>query len=211
MKNSVGYLYKTIRNLTPEQRVVVRKLGLGSLLELKINRLPSRLAFWLVERFDSNTGVLKVFDKEISITPELIRKTLDLPMGYLNVEDPNLWNLATPDPTHKAWKRQYPEGRRVSVANVADMIEKSSGDSFILNFVVLFVSTMSNVSSDGTANASFLPSLVIDYEDQMNWSAYIMDHLKKGVKNWKEIEEEKKKDKPEFFFIGADMLLQVTV
>ena len=125
-----------------------------------------------------------------------------------------MWNLATPDPTHKAWKRQYPEGRRVSVANVADMIEKSSGDSgdsFILNFVVLFVSTMSNVSSDGTANASFLPSLVIDYEDQMNWSAYIMDHLKKGVKNWKEIEEGKKKDKPEIFFIGADMLLQVTV
>ncbi|GKB01554.1 ubiquitin-like-specific protease ESD4 [Tanacetum coccineum] len=208
MKNPAGYLYKTIRNLTPEQRVVVRKLGLGSLLELKINRLPSRLAFWLVERFDSNTGVLKVFDKEISITPELIRKTLDLPMGYLDVEDTNLWDLATPDPTHKAWKRQYPEGRRVSVANVADMIEKSSGDtgsSFILNFVVLFVSTMSNVSSDGNANASFLPSLVIDH--------YIMDHLKKGVKNWKEIEEEKKKINQKFFssVIFANTLLKEPV
>ncbi|GJW57768.1 ulp1 protease family, C-terminal catalytic domain-containing protein [Tanacetum coccineum] len=208
MKNPAGYLYKTIRNLTPEQRVVVRKLGLGSLLELKINRLPSRLAFWLVERFDSNTGVLKVFDKEISITPELIRKTLDLPMGYLDVEDTNLWDLATPDPTHKAWKRQYPEGRRVSVANVADMIEKSSGDtgsSFILNFVVLFVSTMSNVSSDGNANASFLPSLVIDH--------YIMDHLKKGVKNWKEIEEEKKKINQKIFssVIFANTLLKEPV
>nr|GEU56901.1 putative reverse transcriptase domain-containing protein [Tanacetum cinerariifolium] len=47
-----------------------------------------RLGYWLLERFDVETGTLNVFNKSIQVTPQLIHQSFGLPMVF-GIQDEN--------------------------------------------------------------------------------------------------------------------------
>lgn len=73
IKSFPGPLFEVIKDLTDEQKESVTGLGFGSMLEFEINAMPSRLGYWLLERFDAETETLKVFGKSIEVTSEVVQ------------------------------------------------------------------------------------------------------------------------------------------
>ena len=51
-RTSPHKLFQIINGLTKQQRNIVRRMGFGKLLSLKVEKINSRLAHFVVEKFD---------------------------------------------------------------------------------------------------------------------------------------------------------------
>ncbi|PWA84512.1 hypothetical protein CTI12_AA117920 [Artemisia annua] len=86
IKNFPGPLYDIINEITIDQKQAVSSLGFTSLMDFGLNVMPSRLGFWLLERFDAKSGILTVFGETIKIDAERVHHTFGFPMGNLEVD-----------------------------------------------------------------------------------------------------------------------------
>ena len=129
------------------QRQNLIDMGFGDVLEFKISRIPTRLAFWLLEKFDEKTCTLNLPGRVIKITRELVRQLLGVPMGEVHVD-------ARDEADHrnvliKKWKAQFGKAtKRHYCTHVAKFIvdEKRSGWLFKINFLVLFFSNFAEAN-----------------------------------------------------------------
>ncbi|KAH9751586.1 hypothetical protein KPL71_014350 [Citrus sinensis] len=63
-------LAAAVLQLTDEQRVVVREMGFGSLLQLNCGRLKRNLCGWLVEKIDIARCILQLNGVEVELSPK---------------------------------------------------------------------------------------------------------------------------------------------
>ena len=73
LRNPPGNLFRVITQMSDVQKKDVRSMGFGEVLEFKISDVPTRLAYWLLDRFDENTCRLDVNGKIIHITPDVVK------------------------------------------------------------------------------------------------------------------------------------------
>ncbi|MFS7890030.1 hypothetical protein Hanom_Chr00s000006g01613981 [Helianthus anomalus] len=57
-----------VRNLSKEQVADVKSMGFGSILDMNLNNISTRLGFWLVRNFDVEFNELKIGNHQIRIT-----------------------------------------------------------------------------------------------------------------------------------------------
>ena len=186
-RNPPASLFKAITNLTPRQKQDVIDMGFGDVLKFKISKVPTRLAFWLLEKFDENTCSLNLPVRVIKITRELVRELLGVPMGEVHLD-------ARDEADHRneltrKWKAQFgKETKRHFSTLVAKLImeEKRSGWLFKINFLVLFFSTFAEANLSNTVNLKFLH--LLNNEDdirKLDWCTYIIETLIKTKRSWK--------------------------
>ncbi|PWA55235.1 ulp1 protease family, C-terminal catalytic domain-containing protein [Artemisia annua] len=193
-------LFKAITSLTHMQRQDVIDMGFGDILEFKISKVPTRLAFWLLEMFDENTCSLNLPGRVIKITRELVRELLGVPMGEVHLDardEANHRNELT-----RRWKAQFGTIKRHYSTHVAKLIveKKRSGWLFKINFLVLFFSTFGEANLNNTVNLKFLH--LLNNEDdivKLDWCTYIIESLIKTKRSWKR----------EGFYCGPIVLLLV--
>ena len=53
-RTSPRLLYDCIKELNSDQQQVVRDMGLGSVLKVKMDEIPQKLGFWLVDKLDTS-------------------------------------------------------------------------------------------------------------------------------------------------------------
>ena len=186
-RNPPASLFKAMTQLTPMQRQDVIDMGFGDILKFKINKVPTRLAFWLMDRFDENTCSLNLPGRVIPITRELVRQLLGVPMGEVHLD-------ARDETDHRnkltrQWKAQFgKERKRHYLTHVAKLIVegKRSGWLFKINFLVLFFSTFGETNLSNTVNLKFLH--LLNNEDdivKIDWCTYIIETLVKTKRSWK--------------------------
>ena len=187
IRNPPGNLFRVITQLSDQQKKDVRSMGFGELLEFKINDIPTRLGYWLLDKFDADTCILDLNGRRISITPELVNNMLGVPRGDVHIQARD--NADYRNPLTKQWKGQF--GKKVTKfynTRVADEIVKTKqvGWWFKLNFLVLFFSTIGELNLNNTVNLRFLPC--INNEDdipKLDWCTYIIECLVRTKKGWK--------------------------
>ncbi|PWA90704.1 hypothetical protein CTI12_AA097930 [Artemisia annua] len=167
--------------------------------------MPSRLGYWLLERFDAKSGILTVFGETIKITPERVHHNFGFPMGQLEVDVCNVLKERSNE-NYIEWRNQLGKKPRLFVNKdllplIRKQIKKNdSGKLFTMNFICLFSTILFHVVSMGTLNIAVLPSLVdLTKVRQMNWCKYVVDCMKETGKDWKP-------GKP---FFGPILLLEV--
>lgn len=62
-------------------------MGFGLVLRLKLENVPTTLAFWLVKNYNQNNSTLNLGRQEVRITPKLVNKVLGIPIGKKEVVD----------------------------------------------------------------------------------------------------------------------------
>lgn len=68
-RSSPSSLQTAMKNLEDEEKEVIREMGFGSMLDLKIDTLPSKIGLWLVKNFCPDRKTIKLREsKEILIT-----------------------------------------------------------------------------------------------------------------------------------------------
>ena len=187
IRNPPGILFRVITELSDIQKKDVISMGFGEILEFKINEIPTRLGYWLLDRFDADACILDVNGRRVSITPELVKSMLGVPMGDIHIETRD--NADYRNPLTKRWKGQFGKDvKKFFNTHVADKIleKKQGGWMFKLNFLVLFFSTLGELNLSNTVNLRFLPC--INNEDdipKLDWCTYLTECLVRTKKAWK--------------------------
>ncbi|CAH1445507.1 unnamed protein product [Lactuca virosa] len=102
---SPNSLYLAIKSLSKNQREMVCKMGFGSFLGMKIDTLPGKLAYFVVDSFTTSSCSIRVKSGEVPITNETVEAVFGLPNKGLDFK--TLGECDKNDPLLEAWKAQY--------------------------------------------------------------------------------------------------------
>ncbi|CAI9296588.1 unnamed protein product [Lactuca saligna] len=178
-------IYMAVKGMSYSQKEMVRRMGFGAFLDIKLDSVSSRLDYYLVEKFRAKTSTIKTNKGEILITKKTVEEMFGLPSEGLDYNQ-----LVECDKTEtiiEAWKSQYPRGRfnngnyvkRIRQSDVAD-------DMFKLNFLTLFRNTFAETEMSGASHINCLEKLA-RYEDIQNIDRckYIVECLEKAKYKWR--------------------------
>ncbi|KAJ9551857.1 hypothetical protein OSB04_015902 [Centaurea solstitialis] len=178
-------LMTVMRTLRPLQKKWVEEIGLGSILDLDVDTIPSRLAFGIVNAFDSEGMVIRTFNGDIEVNNESVNRILGLKNEGLDIKafaTGESW-----DNRIESWKAQFDDRSCIRAFEIQKKITQSESDDWIfrLNFIILFINSMAESSKMGIVNSTILSHLPNELDFKMiNWCKYICDCARDAKNAW---------------------------
>ncbi|KAK9078049.1 hypothetical protein SSX86_002106 [Deinandra increscens subsp. villosa] len=186
-KGGKGKVEKKVEKdiLTNKMRAAVRKVGFGKLLTLNLDSIPIKLGHFVVDNLDTDRMVIVTEKGDIKIDRDSVSFLLDLPEGGIDIS--TLTKPKKQPEMFKEWKNRYPTSA-FPPSTVVSWIEENNyenGDSFVLDFLLLFITTMVESWKYGSCKISLL-SCLDDGRDvkEYDWCGYILNRLKVCKKEW---------------------------
>ncbi|KAL9659246.1 hypothetical protein QQ045_024051 [Rhodiola kirilowii] len=187
IRTTPNTLTVAVRTLIDPQRVAVGSMGLEGMLHMKITKVPTQFAKWLLESFNSKTYKLETPRGDAEIFPKDVNFTLGLPMGGHPIK-------VTLRTIHDAllvqtFRLQYdgPRANKVKCTEVSDMIQalNEANNKFKLNFLVRFYLTIVDSTKTGKANQRILNAIEeIDDIRALNWGEFLIERLWHTKDEW---------------------------
>ncbi|KAL9688460.1 hypothetical protein QQ045_032881 [Rhodiola kirilowii] len=180
-------LPEAIRTHTDPQRVAVGSMGLDGMLHLRITKVPTQFAKWLLKSFNSKTCKLETPRGDAEILPKDVNFTLGLPMGSRPIK---VHLRMIPDALLvQTFQPQYggPRANKVKCTEVSKMIQASNeaNDAFKLIFLVMFYSTIVDSTKTRKANQSILNAIEgIDDIRALNRGEFMIERLRHSKDEW---------------------------
>ncbi|KAH6798821.1 Rhodanese/Cell cycle control phosphatase superfamily protein [Perilla frutescens var. frutescens] len=175
-------LVQAIENFNPTQKQEVRDIGFGALLNLKIYIIPLKLAYWLLENFDSKRcQILLRGNANVHIGEDDVRTILGLPRGERLIQ-PRIKNHES------TWRKRFQKAsNRILAKHVYDDIFNcpEGGEWFKRQFLVLVTSCLIESFGNGYISPQIMDSLGdIDRVSELNWCQYVIRCLTKHTSHW---------------------------
>ncbi|CAI9266147.1 unnamed protein product [Lactuca saligna] len=79
---SVNSIYGAVKSMNDIQKDCVRRIGFGSLLDMKTQSIPTKLCYFVVDSFDHEEMVIKSVGGNIPVKREDVNRVLGFPLGY---------------------------------------------------------------------------------------------------------------------------------
>nr|GEY61984.1 hypothetical protein [Tanacetum cinerariifolium] len=192
-------LFNAISQLSPIQNSCLQQLGFGKLLNFKVNSIPSKLGFYVVDNFDDKETEIRLKKESIKISMDSIVDMIGIINKCVDIKDVD---IVKDEEMIKNWEDQFGTNK-VKPNDVKYMIRKSkvADMNFKLNFIVLFTSIMGGVKTKGFCDLSVLDHInTSTILSNINWCIYIWRCLKKCKNGWI-------RDKTNSYFLGSITLL----
>ncbi|KAI3711706.1 hypothetical protein L1987_70248 [Smallanthus sonchifolius] len=156
-RSTPSNLHSWIQVMNKAQRKTVTQMSFQSLLNLKIQNIPTSLLMWLVSNYNENTNTLNVGTHLIKITPSLVHKVLGLPNGSKKVRE--LSRPTISDPVVAEFRNQFP--KKIDRFYIKDYFEyvktaTDSGRRFMINFLVMVFTIIGETTKNNIVNQKFL-------------------------------------------------------
>ncbi|GJZ78385.1 ion channel DMI1 isoform X1 [Tanacetum coccineum] len=183
--NSPRAFFNAISKLSPIQKSCLEQLGFGKLLHFKVEGIPSKLGFYVVNNFDETTMEIKLENASLLITMESIADMIGISNEGVDIFAEHVVKDAQ---MIKNWEDQFGGIKNINANHVKRMIRNSrvADMNFKLNFIVLFTSVMGCVKSKGICDLSVLNHIRMDTDlAKVNWCSYCWRCLKKCKDGWK--------------------------
>ncbi|GJW13821.1 ulp1 protease family, C-terminal catalytic domain-containing protein [Tanacetum coccineum] len=179
-------LFRIMTNLTEEQRKSVREMGFGGILEYRLSEIPTRLGYWVLDKFDEDSCSLIFSGNTIPVTREAVHEVLGIPMGIIHVDA--LKGTSRSNKLTKSWKSLFGGNiGRIYHSNVEDIIQsqQEGGWMFKITFLVLLFTAMGQSNKCSTVNLKFLPC-ILGEEDiiHLDWCTYMIECLVNTKRLW---------------------------
>ncbi|GJT36665.1 ulp1 protease family, C-terminal catalytic domain-containing protein [Tanacetum coccineum] len=191
--------FNAMSQLSPIQKSCLQHLGFGKLLNFKVNSIPSKLGFYVVDNFDDKKMEIQLEQTSIEINMELIADVIGIINKGVDIMDVD---IVKDEEMLKNWEEQFGT-KKVTPNDMKHMIRKSrvADMNFKLNFIVLFTSLMGGVKTKGFCDLSVLDHINMSTDiANINWCSYIWRCLKKCKEGWK-------RNETNSFFLGPITLL----
>ncbi|KAJ9554626.1 hypothetical protein OSB04_018671 [Centaurea solstitialis] len=185
IRTSPKNLMIVMRTLRPLQKKRVEEIGLESILHLHVDTIPSKLAFGIVNAFDSEQMLIRTSNGDIKVNNESVSRILGLKNEGLDIkafETGQSWYTKI-----ESWKEQFDDRSCIRPQEVQMKITESERDywNFRLNFIILFINSMAESSKMGLVNSSILSHLPSELDFKMiNWCKYICDCARDAKNAW---------------------------
>lgn len=181
-------LVKAIEKMDKGQRNKVREMGFGSLLNLKIQEIPHKLGYWLVDNFCACSGNLKLQNgTEIHIKASDVETTLGFGRGEIKIES----RKKTGDcKLLREWRALFgKKDHTIKPSEVSKkMIECVQGEGwFKIHFVVLMVTLLIESLGNVYANQRIIKYLEdIDNIQRIDWCDFVVKSLVLSKQQWEQ-------------------------
>lgn len=129
-RTSPRVLHDAISGLTDAHEKTVREMGLGVLLEMTLNGIPSKIGFYVVDALDTKKMHLKVHQGVIPISVESVHELLGLPMGGINLVEVD--EEESERRILNKWREKFGK-RKMRPMDLLDAIQKSDEAGFTFN------------------------------------------------------------------------------
>nr|KAJ0205667.1 hypothetical protein LSAT_V11C500257040 [Lactuca sativa] len=185
VRTSPNVLYSFLHNLSKEQEAYISSIGLGHLLNMKVDGCASIMGHYIVKNFNADRMVLKLHHREIPINRQVIHEMLGLPLGHVTIKSMP-YREVTND-TITVWRKQFEDEDNIRPRAVQQVIMQSTRAylMFKVNIFVLLCNTLGQSMSMGTCDLSMLSKVTkhLDLSD-IDWCGYVFDFLKETKSAW---------------------------
>ncbi|XP_047060292.1 uncharacterized protein LOC124667005 isoform X3 [Lolium rigidum] len=191
---SPGDVRKYLKQLSPQQKDYVRKIGFGSFLYMADFELDKDLTLWLFHRFNCTTECLE-FEGGISIPVRpLVKSVLGIPSGPLKVVDcsryfdPDMYHRyyvgnvdsrCRRDTIEKGSKYIHAAGKQIC----SETEEKHFCIAFMMAIIGLYLAPNKNSI---TCKPFFGAVQQVDKLTQMDWCDFTATYLFEGIREFKQ-------------------------
>ena len=180
----------------------LERIGLGGLLDFKLDGIPNKLAFYVVDKFNPETMEIKLVNDSIVITKDLIGELLGIRNDGKDIMEEDIEkDIDMLD----SWNEQY-DKKEILTGDVKAEIRKSkvADMNFKLNFIVLFANVMGGVKGKAVCDLRVLDHIRSDTDlASINWCEYVYRGLKSCKDGWK-------REMTNSYFLGPLTLLTVS-
>ncbi|XP_035838920.1 uncharacterized protein LOC118486526 [Helianthus annuus] len=180
----------------------VRNMGFGAILDININHISTRLAYWLARNFDENFDTLNVGKLQIKITSDTVYEVFGIPKGPKQVEiiadkrkvkkQEKIDKSKEPgNAVRDTFISQWGENMRITHGLIENTMEnqRDGGSLFRLNFLVYWMTFFAEITKATTANdRCFLGVVAVEEIQNLDWCSFVLDTLRRtraGRKNYK--------------------------
>ncbi|CAI9303599.1 unnamed protein product [Lactuca saligna] len=203
VRTSPNILYSCMHNLSKEQEAYISSIGMGHLLNMKVDGCASIMGHYTIRNFDADRMVLNLHHGEIPINRQVIHEMLGLPLGNVTIKF-MAYREVTED-TIIVWKKQFDDDDNIRPRVVQQVIMQTTRAYllFKVNIFVLLCNTLGQSMSMGTCDMYMLSKVTKDLDlSDINWCGYVFDCLKETKSAWTP-------NNKKGFYVGPIILLLV--
>ncbi|KAD6796551.1 hypothetical protein E3N88_07447 [Mikania micrantha] len=178
-------LIRALKKLSRKQKDKLREVGFEGILNLQVDGIPQRLGYFVAHNFDETRMEIKAPCGNIKVDASSLSKLLGFAnsgCSLLHVEPNKPLN-----PRILKWRLNYKNEYIAPIEIVKNIICNGEDDSFdfVLNFLVLFITTMVECHSHGKCKLDILELLTHDTNlKNINWCTYILSRIKVCKSGW---------------------------
>ncbi|KAL4574305.1 hypothetical protein LXL04_021134 [Taraxacum kok-saghyz] len=176
-----------MQNLKKATKEYAREIGLGHLLQMKVDGSPTKIGYYAVKNFDPKNMVLKVNNGVINITREHVHKILGLPLGHVKIDNMEYWSKE--DKTVDDWYDQFDGKNDITPHAVKEAMSCAEHPDlmFKVNLFVLLCNTLAKTNSMDTCDVSMLPKVTKDLDlSNFDRCSYVLKCLEDTRFSWNE-------------------------
>ncbi|KAH6770763.1 hypothetical protein C2S52_015566 [Perilla frutescens var. hirtella] len=190
---SPAALVNALKILNEKQMKEVKDMGFGHLVHLGIEKVPTRLAFWVVDNFDARRSEINIQDgRRLHIEAADVQCVLGFPNGGRAIVRKKKFEQSD---ILDAWLEIFGRHNRSIVAKdvAKEMLKhKNGGEVFRRHFVVLVIVCLIETSSNGYIAPQILGCLGdLTRVKEFDWCSYVIKSLVEHKIMW---EKNKKKN-----------------
>ncbi|CAI9290907.1 unnamed protein product [Lactuca saligna] len=190
-------------NLSKEQEAYIFSIGLGHLLNMKVDGCASIMGHYIVRNFDADRMVLNLHHGEIPINRQVIHEMLGLPLGNVTIKSMPYREVT--DDTITVWRKQFDDEDNIRPRVVQQVIMQSTRADllFKVNIFLLLCNILGQLMSMGTCDLSMLSKVMKDLDlSDIDWCEYVFDCLKETKSSWNP-------NRKKGFYVGPIILLML--
>ncbi|XP_057775144.1 uncharacterized protein LOC130994125 [Salvia miltiorrhiza] len=179
--------HDSLRKLNDAQKQAVIDIGFGSILNLKVKKLPARLAFWILENFDERSCELELAGGiKVQITEDDVYRVYGFPKGSEII--PNFERTSN-NAMCLEWSLFFGFASREKIkigAVLSEMLNCSTGGSwFKRHFMIAMAHSLIESCTSGTVHPYILRCLEnVTTLRNWNWGEYVLRSLIDHKKSW---------------------------
>nr|GEV88682.1 peptidase C48, SUMO/sentrin/Ubl1 [Tanacetum cinerariifolium] len=145
-----------MRGLTPQRKRVVREKRFENLIDFPTVKIPTKLAFYVVDILNTRKMTLECLMRDIVITPKTVKEVLGLSMGRRKLERKGQREYN--DPFLEEWKDQFKNINKLTIQALADLIIDTKNTDYIfrMNILTLISNTLGSCENNSSLKFTVL-------------------------------------------------------
>ncbi|KAF5819635.1 hypothetical protein HanXRQr2_Chr02g0079841 [Helianthus annuus] len=188
----------TVKKFSKKQVDEVKNMGFGAILDMNINHISTRLAYWLARNFDEKFDTLNIGKHQIKITSDTVYEVFGIPKGAKPVEiivdkrkvkkvDKIEKSKEPGNAIRDIFISRWGENARITRGLIATAMDnqRDGGSLFRLNFLVYRMTFFAEITKATTANDRCLLGVeVVEDIQNLDWCSYLLDTLRRTRAGW---------------------------
>jgi hypothetical protein len=201
-QSSTQLLIDALSNLTPEKKIIVRKLGFGTLLDFSCSSNVDQIFKWLMNRFDTKSCTVTLENGfSFTITPSFVYNILGIPFG------PDAVQMRS-NPEDHEFINDLLNGQIPKVEYLCSVLKMElDALTFSRIFMILVIDAFIAPTSTGSASLLLYHYVVnIKTVPTLDWCSFALKMLLNSIDNYQSNKQQGMEDEIE----GCKLILVVS-